>query len=753
MPITPTQLNSILRVKKEFNLETGDITLTDLTDWSGYGVIAPDTASVLLKLVSPTNSVVYQNIGYDTDNFGSPDFTLSTSVLNKTMPTDVNGNYITGNYVLYIKAQVVENIDNVTTSVVTQQAASALPNNPMTATAPTAPPFSYVNLSVLGNVSASLMNQGDTYDLTVNGDTITYTVPSSTQTVQQFYQQLYLEILNYQVANPLSDWNNVAGSFISGGGLYYLRLNRTDGNSMTISLSYGAFGTPQISNVAYYVTPNGSSPLVGDILSITYGIEVVSYQVQVGDDLGAAVSGLYAALQAYILANPASDFATTLTTTNGYNFIQFTSVFGNYPFVLTSNVQATTTPTITSSGEKSSIASVCDCSVTVSIELEADYATAILTSTDTTNYGAYSSISRTHTIYPPPISGLASQTTSATTNVYSNIVTTTWSSKVVTDITYLYANDTYVTCEVEGSKEINVEADTLCKTLCLIKKFRTDFYSKYGKKNTADMEETYQLAVNEFALAMQASRCGQSIDTYINKIYELTGLDPDCDCGCGGSFPTPVVPTSIINGTDGTDGVTPQFQNTGTWIQVSYDEGLTWNNLFSLASVTGAAGANGTNGTDGADGVAVLHNDLTDDITSNAGVETLKTYQLAAGQLASNGDMIEIRVRFTVPNKNTGTVQGDCYVLLGATQLTLGHILNNIYGGYHVIRISRTGATAGKSDYEIQIRSQIGIQGAFVGLNSVAPTWANANYIYVKADDNGGELITCDLFQVTYYKA
>ena len=221
MPITPSQLSSILRVKKEFNLVTGDLTLTDLTDFAGYGVIAPDTAKTLLKIVTPTGSVLYQNAGYDTDDYSSPDFTLVTTTYTGTLPTDVNGDYLTGTYTVYMKCQVVD-------------------------------------------------------------------------------------------------------------------------NSVTVE------------------------------------------------------------------------------------------------------------------GSATSTAAVCGCSVTVSIDLSVDYATALLTSVDTTNYGPYVSLTRVHTIYPPPISGLPSQTTSATTNVYSNIVTTTWSSKVASTIVYLFANDTYVTCYAEGSKEILV---------------------------------------------------------------------------------------------------------------------------------------------------------------------------------------------------------------------------------------------------------------------------------------------------------
>ena len=72
------------------------------------------------------------------------------------------------------------------------------------------------------------MNKGDIYELDVNGDVITYTVPSSAQTVQQFYYNLYQTILVYQMNNPSSDWNNVAGSFGSNSTQYWLNLNRTD---------------------------------------------------------------------------------------------------------------------------------------------------------------------------------------------------------------------------------------------------------------------------------------------------------------------------------------------------------------------------------------------------------------------------------------------------------------------------------------------------------------------------------------------
>lgn len=427
MAITPAQLSALLRTKKEFNLITGAGLLTDLSGWAGAGIINPDTAKVLLWLVDPTGATVYINAGYALDSYAAPDFTLVTTTKAFTVPTDVNGDEITGTYTLYMKAQVVD------------------------------------------------------------------------------------------------------------GGV-----------------------------------------------------------------------------------------------------------------------------TVTTEEAVESTAVVCDCTATVSIDIDVDYATAVITTTDTTSYGAYSSITRTHTIYPPPLSGLPNQSTNATTNVYTDIVTTTWSVKITSDVTYLNASDTYTTCRLTGSDEFVVEADTLCETLCLLKKFRSgELYSRFGKKCTEDIERAWNLAIDEYVLAIQAYRCARpqsEIDTYINKIYELTGLDPDCDCGCTSDYPTPVVPTSIINGIDGTDGVTPIFQNTGVWIQVSTDNGVTWNNLFSLAAVTGGTGANGTNGTDGADGVAVLTNQYPALATLGTAFETLNAnaagtartaWSLPLNTLNTNEDEIEIYAAFT----------------------------------------------------------------------------------------------------------
>lgn len=530
MAITPAQLSAALRVKKEFNLITGAGVLTDLTNWLGLGIIAPDSAAVLLKLIDPTGSTVYINAGYDTDSYAAPDFTLVTTTKNFAIPSDVNSEYITGTYTLYIKAQVVDDGDTVTT-------------------------------------------------------------------------------------------------------------------------------------------------------------------------------------------------ASAVETT----------------------------------------AVVCDCTATVSIEVDTDYATAMLTTTDTTSYGAYSSITRTHTIYPPPLSGLPNQATGATTNVYTNIVTTMWSVGIVSDVTYLNASDTYTTCRLTGSKEFVVEADTLCETLCLLKKFRTgELYSRFGKKCTEDIERAWNLAIDEYVLAMNAIRCGRpqsEVDTHIDKIYELTGLDPNCDCGCTSDYPTPVVPTSIINGTDGADGVTPQFQNTGVWIQVSTDNGVTWDNLFSLAAVTGAAGAAGTNGTDGADGTAVLANQYPNLSTLGVAFESLAEgrtpYILSANTLNTNLDDITIRAVFTT--NGAGTTPKVRVAFNGSTMNGNAQFGGGVAKIVFDIRLSRITNTTAK--YETRVtKYTIGLFTAnlydmaeedvvsIAGLDFTA----NPYNIDVQGDSDVIGDVTCAVFNVNY---
>jgi hypothetical protein len=182
--------------------------------------------------------------------------------------------------------------------------------------------------------------------------------------------------------------------------------------------------------------------------------------------------------------------------------------------------------------------------------------------------------------------------------------------------------------------------------------------------------------------------------------------------------------------------------------------------------VTGAAGAAGTNGTNGTNGVAILHNDTSASVTTTDVLDPFtpaKTFTMTAGQLSATGDMIEVRAKFSASADNTSKL---CYLYVndggGATQVTIASLQDKSTVVEFAISISRTGAATGRVDV-VQTYSQdvnLGIFGTVqllqtripLPLFNVTQTWANAVAVYLSADDNGGSPVTCDLFQVKYFK-
>lgn len=299
---------------------------------------------------------------------------------------------------------------------------------------------------------------------------------------------------------------------------------------------------------------------------------------------------------------------------------------------------------------------VCSCQTlcggnkTISIETIVDYSTAIITATDKTNYGDYFAITRQNTIYPPPSTGYASQTTSAAANVYVNnlptkrVVTGTWSAKIVSDVQYAVTADTFVVCRFEGSKEFDVTADQICKMLCVMANWRMSFYTKEkGKKNTADIERAFALANADFNLGVNAVRCGKDPSAYFANIYVLLGIDPNCDCGCDSVVGTPIIPTSVINGTDGR---TAEFRVSGTIFQWKYEDEGGWTNLFDFSTLA-TQGANGENGTTVLfNEPAVAQSTVIQNGTTSA--EDLFSENLPANTFQSDGDIVEVEYQMSI---------------------------------------------------------------------------------------------------------
>lgn len=306
---------------------------------------------------------------------------------------------------------------------------------------------------------------------------------------------------------------------------------------------------------------------------------------------------------------------------------------------------------------------ICPCCNDITIDVQGSVVagTTEVNLTDQTNYKTYTDLSRTMILYPPPPSGQANQTgTDVDVIVYSGTVYTgVWTWKITSDVTFTdAATGAATTCRLTGQGTFNVEQSQLCKVLCLVEKYRNQtLLPTISRKNGTVLLQNYFLAMTEFQLARDGYICGKSqtvIDAHIQKVYDLLGIDPDCDCGCDDGVSQPLLSVTSVDGTDGTDGSViysgSGAPSSGTGVVGDYyvrsDTGgwykktgaTTWTLQFTIAGAAGAAGANG---------VAVLWNDISDSSTAGTSLEILKTYSMPADTLATDESYVEVEGVFT----------------------------------------------------------------------------------------------------------
>jgi hypothetical protein len=108
MAATEAQIEAILDITGEYSLITGSVTLTDNSAWSSIGVASPDTAKLLLLIYDSAGNEFYRNAGYNAGTYTAPDLSLTDTTYTFTLPTDIAGDYLAGQYTIYAKVQVVE---------------------------------------------------------------------------------------------------------------------------------------------------------------------------------------------------------------------------------------------------------------------------------------------------------------------------------------------------------------------------------------------------------------------------------------------------------------------------------------------------------------------------------------------------------------------------------------------------------------------------------------------------------------------
>lgn len=473
----------------------------------------------------------------------------------------------------------------------------------------------------------------------------------------------------------------------------------------------------------------------------------------------------------------------TLGTTT-YSFTLPVDVAGDYlqgQYLIQAKVQVVegSDITVVTKNFYQNICATCN-NITVDVQGSVNIGTTQVTLTDNTNYKTYTALSRTLILYPPAQSGQPSQTgNNVDVIVYSGTsYTGSWGWKLTADVTFTDNEGTSTTCRITGQGNFMVEQSQLCKVLCLLKKYRTEFWQQKSTKNVAQLQENYLLAMAEYDFAVNAYRCGNSqtvIDAYIQKIYSITGIDPNCDCGCNDGTSQPLVSITSIDGTDGTDGssflqgvgapnngdgeVGDSYLNSSNGDLYLKTGATTWTYTGSLKGATGSTGATGAAGAAGADGVAVLDNAFPAASTTTASAwETLDTYTLPAAKLSSDGSEIVISATYTTGSwtsatQNTRiTFNGNSLVLGGYA----GFYATNIFKVTYSLKITRTSNTTANymltltysSPSGAVLNSNVAAIGGLAGLNFTTTAYdidADA-YSAVIGD------ITLAAFKTVYYK-
>lgn len=430
---------------------------------------------------------------------------------------------------------------------------------------------------------------------------------------------------------------------------------------------------------------------------------------------------------------------------------------------------------------------------------------ATYTSTDTTVYctsgcaSGYNvtNIVKTHTVYPPAVSGQSSVTASSTTIVLASpdnvLWTGTYEAKLSAVVTLTQGDSTVIT---HGSvtKEAKVICDDLlCGLYCQMQKLYASFMGYLGHNTTeANKYKGYlEKGLICYQLATQARLCSKEsmVEQYVADFYKLTGTDPNCNCCTDES--SPVIPTTIVNGTDGTDGETPEFRLTGdTIFQYKFPSDTVWTTIIDFSTIKGADGksflqgsgvpSSGLGSNDdtyldidtydiyfksagswsvtgnikGDDGFTLLVNDLSSSTTTGTTTEILKTFSIPANTFVSNGDMLVVETEmYSTIGDTSHTSFG--YLDIGAVSHFVYSIpYGSTIGEKQIFTLTKTGAntltiqwdstTMATGGYETWRKIYRVTQGSL--------NFAGAITLSLSARDRTAGDTTANLFRITKYK-
>lgn len=92
----------------ELNNDPKNFRLTDSTDYAGQGIALTDVVGIF-KILAPDGTVAYENSGFASDDFSSPDIDADVSLIfsSALLPLDSENNVQLGNYTVQYKIEVI----------------------------------------------------------------------------------------------------------------------------------------------------------------------------------------------------------------------------------------------------------------------------------------------------------------------------------------------------------------------------------------------------------------------------------------------------------------------------------------------------------------------------------------------------------------------------------------------------------------------------------------------------------------------
>lgn len=222
---------------------------------------------------------------------------------------------------------------------------------------------------------------------------------------------------------------------------------------------------------------------------------------------------------------------------------------------------------------------------TVCLTADVNCQGATITSYDSTDYGLYATVSRTHNLYPPPATGGSTITgTQESLSSGSPIYDKTWTQEVISTVTYNLPDGLIAIVGVEGSREIPVVCDLgMSKIFCCLKKV-FDKYNRLLAKNIVAANDLYIDTVKPMleAMVMYNAAVAAGNTNGASYYYNLTIETSGCgeDCGCSSSDPQLIEPNigssnvTIVTSPDNSISVVPVVDGITTTYQIQVSAAL-----------------------------------------------------------------------------------------------------------------------------------------------------------------------------------